>query len=203
MKEQPAGGTPAAHAVSAETRSKLARLEEILAGYGSLLIAYSGGVDSAFLAAVAARVLKERALAVTAESESLAPEELGSAAALARQFAIPHEAIRTDELRDEQYAANTLERCAFCKAELMGKLQELARQRGFKFVALGANVDGLAGLGQARGGLPVQPHSFRRTHYRGEAVPGRARRGRLAPGRIPRLPLKAPWAHRAPGGPGG
>jgi len=146
MKEQPAGGTPAAHAVSAETRSKLARLEEILAGYGSLLIAYSGGVDSAFLAAVAARVLKERALAVTAESESLAPEELGSAAALARQFAIPHEAIRTDELRDEQYAANTLERCAFCKAELMGKLQELARQRGFKFVALGANVDDLGDI---------------------------------------------------------
>jgi len=178
MNEQHAGGTPApqeaACAVTAEARSKLARLEEILASYGSLLIAYSGGVDSAFLAAVAAKVLKERALAVTAESESLAPEELGSAAALARQLGIAHEVIRTEELREEQYAANTLERCGFCKAELMGKLAEIARRRGFKLIALGANVDDLGDIrpgeqaAAQRGAVfPLREAGLRKAEIRG------------------------------------
>lgn len=127
----------------AEARKKLARLEEILARYGSLLIACSGGVDSMFLAAVAARVLPGRVLAVTAQSESLAAEELAGVVALAGQLGLPHEIVRTGELRDERYAANTPERCAFCKAELLDKLEALARRRGLKFIALGANVDDL------------------------------------------------------------
>lgn len=132
--------------VTAEARSKLARLEKTLAGYGSVLVAYSGGVDSAFLAAVACRVLKEQALAVTAQSESLAPEELEVAIRLAKQIGIAHHVARTEELRDEHYASNPLERCAFCKSELMEKLREVARERGIKFIALGANVDDLGDI---------------------------------------------------------
>jgi uncharacterized protein len=100
-------------------------------------------VDSTFLAVVAHRVLKERALAVTAESESLAPEELDEARAFARQFGFAHEIVRTDELNDERYAANPVDRCYFCKAAAMDKLLAIARQRGFTHVALGANVDDL------------------------------------------------------------
>jgi uncharacterized protein len=105
-----------------ETRRKLADLERILQGYGSLIVAYSGGVDSAFLAVVAARVLNEKALAVTADSESLAPEEL-----------------------DENYASNPLNRCYFCQTELMKKLLKFAEERGGP-VALGATMDDLSDI---------------------------------------------------------
>ncbi len=130
----PEGGTPS---------EKLAALERILRNYGSLIVAYSGGVDSAFLAVVAARVLKERALAVTANSESLAPEELDDASALAKRFGFRHEIVRTDELNDENYASNPLNRCYFCKTELMTKLLKLAEERGGP-IALGATMDDLA-----------------------------------------------------------
>ena len=89
------------------------------------MTAYSGGVDSAFLAAVAGRVLGDRALAVTAASESLAPDELTEACEVAVQFGFKHEVVHTNELRDENYAANPLNRCYFCKSELMAKLTEL------------------------------------------------------------------------------
>jgi uncharacterized protein len=100
-------------------------------------------VDSVFLAVTAARVLGAQALAVTAQSESLAPEELEEAAALARRFGFAHQVVRTDELRDPRYAANPRQRCYFCKSELMDKLVEIARARGGARVALGANVDDL------------------------------------------------------------
>jgi uncharacterized protein len=129
--------------VTPETRAKLARLEELLRGYDRLVIAYSGGVDSVFLAVIAARVLGERALAVTAQSESLAPEELEEAAALARRFGFAHQVVRTGELRDPRYAANPRDRCYFCKSELMDKLLEIARARGGAPIALGANMDDL------------------------------------------------------------
>ncbi len=128
-----------------EARQKLAELERLLLGYGSLIVAYSGGVDSTFLAVVAARVLKEKALAVTADSESLAPEELDDAKALAERFGFRHEIVRTQELSDENYASNPLNRCYFCKAELMTKLLKFAEERGGP-VALGATMDDLSDI---------------------------------------------------------
>lgn len=127
-------------------RAKLAHLEELLQSYSSLVVAYSGGIDSAFLAVVAGRVLKDRAVAVTAQSESLAPEELEDAVALASQFEFRHEIIRTEELNDPNYAANTQDRCAFCKAELMTKFLAYAQRKGLKAIALGATLDDLGDI---------------------------------------------------------
>jgi pyridinium-3,5-biscarboxylic acid mononucleotide sulfurtransferase len=148
-------------APTAEQRAKLAELERLIAGYGSLAVAYSGGVDSTFLAVIAARVLKDKALAVTAQSESLAPEELDETIALAGHFAFAHEVIRTEELRDENYASNPHNRCFFCKSELMTRLLQFVEKRGIKKVALGAIMDDLGdfrpGEDAARKGGAVFP----------------------------------------------
>jgi uncharacterized protein len=127
---------------SPEILAKLSKLEEILRGYGRLIVAYSGGVDSAFLAVVAQRVLGNNMLTVTADSESLAPEELVEARELARRFGFAHEVVRTDELKDPRYQANTQDRCYFCKTVLMERLTAFAKERGAR-IALGANIDDL------------------------------------------------------------
>ena len=117
------------------------RLAERLAGLGSALIAFSGGVDSSLVAALAARALGERALAITAVSPALASGELDGARSVARAVGIGHEVISTAELERDDYRRNDRFRCYFCKSELYERLVALARRRGFAAVLSGANAD--------------------------------------------------------------
>jgi uncharacterized protein len=122
---------------------KLTRLRNLLQGYGSCLVAYSGGVDSALLAVVAQEVLGSRMLAVIADSPSLPRAELESALALARDAGFSVRVIRTEELDNPAYAANPANRCYFCKHELFDKLAAIARADGFAVIAYGENASDL------------------------------------------------------------
>jgi len=120
---------------------RLADLERTIAGMGSVIVAYSGGVDSTFVAAVAREVLGKRALAVTGVSPSVPPSEVEEAKALARGIGIAHELIDTREMDDPEYVANSPARCFHCKDELYGHLAAIARERGFACVIDGCNLD--------------------------------------------------------------
>lgn len=107
----------------------------------SVVVAFSGGTDSAYLAWVAAQALSTRALCVTAVSASLPESECQAVEEFVRAFGIRHEFIETDELANPLYIANNPDRCYYCKDELFTKLDQLARTRGFTAVAYGVNVD--------------------------------------------------------------
>ncbi len=117
------------------------KLQESLTQVKSLLVAYSGGVDSAYLAYSAHRALGSRMLAVTALSASYAERDRSEAEKLVNRFGIPHEFIRTEELDNPSYRANNPDRCYFCKDELFAKLDELVQERKYAAVAYGMNVD--------------------------------------------------------------
>jgi len=121
--------------------AKAGRLRDILTGYQSVLIAFSGGVDSAYLAIAAAAALGERALAVTADSPSYPDTHRQLALSIARDFGFQHEVIHTAELERPEYRANPANRCYYCKDELYGHLAAIARQRGMAVVVDGNNAD--------------------------------------------------------------
>jgi uncharacterized protein len=120
---------------------KLASLRDQLRAYAPLVIAYSGGVDSAYLLAEAQRTLGDAALGVIADSPSLPRQALADALALAEQIGARVEVVQTGEVDDPEYAANPMNRCYFCKAELFTRLDALARERGFRAIAYGENAD--------------------------------------------------------------
>lgn len=117
------------------------RLQEILSGYESVLIAFSGGVDSAYLAIAAAGALGRRALAVTADSPSYPDSHRRLALSIASDFGFAHEIIHTDELDRPEYRANPSNRCYYCKDELYSRLSALAAARGLAVVVDGNNAD--------------------------------------------------------------
>jgi len=121
--------------------AKESRLSANLRQLGRVLVAYSGGVDSAYLAWAAHRVLGENMLAVIADSPSLARTHLADAIAFAGEQAIPLEVISTSELERPEYARNDGQRCFYCKDELFAVLENLRSARGFDTIAYGVNLD--------------------------------------------------------------
>ena len=124
-----------------QMQDKVSQLREQLAANAPLIVAYSGGVDSAYLLAEAHRVLGEKVLGVIADSASLPRQALAEALALAREIGAAVEVVQTTELDNPDYASNPMNRCYFCKAELFTRLDGLAAERGFKAIAYGENAD--------------------------------------------------------------
>jgi len=117
------------------------QLEAAIAPFGRVVVAFSGGVDSAVVTAAASRALGARALAVTASSPSVAQGEVESAELLAQEIGVAHEVIVTREFDDPRYRANAADRCYYCKAELYSRLTALASKRGYDVVLDGTNAD--------------------------------------------------------------
>ena len=128
-------------AIAPEIAHKMTLLEQNLRELNTLMVAYSGGVDSAFLAATAHRVLGSRMLAVLADSPSLARRDLEQARAFALSIGMPLHIVNTDELERPEYARNDADRCFHCKDELFASMRSLGSTLGYTTIAYGMNVD--------------------------------------------------------------
>ena len=129
--------------LDAETKTRYDLLQTILREMGSVLVAYSGGVDSALLLKVAHDVLGEWAIGAIAASPAYADEETREALAVAAGMGIPVLTLQTHEMEDERYVANDVNRCYFCKTELFTQLTPLAQEHNLRFIAYGLNIDDL------------------------------------------------------------
>jgi uncharacterized protein len=128
---------PAEMTLEAKSLSLQSHLREL----GRILVAYSGGVDSAYLAWVTHEVLGDKMLAIIADSPSLARTQLADAVSFAKENAIPLEVVTTSELDRPEYARNDAQRCFFCKDELFTLMEQLREARGFDAIAYGVNLD--------------------------------------------------------------
>ncbi len=124
-----------------DTAAKMQALEARLEQLGRLMVAYSGGVDSAFLAGAAHRVLGDKMLAVLADSASLARRDLEQACAFAQSLGMPLQVVETQELDKPEYARNDANRCFHCKDELFATMKGLGSKLGFQSIAYGMNAD--------------------------------------------------------------
>ena len=124
--------------------NKIKKLHKILKSYRSLIVAYSGGVDSAFLTAISHMTPGLKILAVTADSPSLFNDDLEYAKKLAKQFQWNHKIIKTEEMNNSSYVANDIRRCFYCKTELYNHLGSIAKEFNYKYIANGANLDDLS-----------------------------------------------------------
>jgi pyridinium-3,5-biscarboxylic acid mononucleotide sulfurtransferase len=124
-----------------DTDAALEELRRVIRAMGSVLVAYSGGVDSTLVAAVAHAELGDKTLAVTAQSEMYPEHQLQDAKRTAKRIGIRHKVITTSELAIEHFSENPPNRCYYCKRELFGHMRELAEREGFAEVMDGANAD--------------------------------------------------------------
>lgn len=127
--------------LDAALQAKYDQLQDIIREMESVLVAYSGGVDSALLLKVAHAVLGARAMGVIASSPAYAPEETAEALEVAKQMGIPVLTVETNELEDERYTANNSQRCYFCKTELFSQLIPIAQEHQLRYIAYGVNKD--------------------------------------------------------------
>src|SRR5436853_3870658 len=134
MPNTPSVNSNQVEALDAETQTKYEHLQAILREMESVLVAYSGGVDSALLLKVAHDVLGDRAMGAIASSPAYAPEETREAIGVAEQMGLPLLTLETHELEDERYVANNVNRCYFCKQELFTRLEPLAKQHNLRYI---------------------------------------------------------------------